>query len=367
MTDFITGLRGDLVDAAARERRRGRLGRGALALHPRSWRPAAVVGAIAVAGSVAAIVLAVVALAPPAQRAGRPHVVAVLRVGGSPTDAVFGDGSLWVADFAGTVVRVDPATQRVRARIGVTGQPETIAAGPAGVWVRTPNAKPGANAGGLLASHLLRISPKTNRVVARVALGGGDGVAVGPDVVWAARRFTMPESIERIDPASATVTRRIGLVNVDGIAQAGATLWAIQHDGTVVQLNAATGRIVRRWPQLAPSEAGGATPRLAPVRDGVWVLSTVKAEIVRIAGGRVVLRTPVDRSVRPLLARAHDGLWIAAGDALGHRNRVIRLDPDSGRATAAIELGDHRPTALVAAGRTLYVITADGRAVVIRS
>ena len=90
-------------------------------------------------------------------------------------------------------------------------------------------------------------------------------------------------------------------------------------------------------------------PRLAPVRDGVWVLSTVKAEIVRIAGGRVVLRTPVDRSVRPLLAA---GMMppIAAGDALGHHNRVIRLDPDSGRATAAIEVGDHRPTALVAAG-----------------
>jgi hypothetical protein len=163
------------------------------------------------------------------------------------------------------------------------------------------------------------------------------------------------------------VTRRIDLANVDGVAQAGATLWAIQHDGTVVQLDAATGRIVRRWSQLAPSEAGGSTPRLAPVRDGVWVLSTVKAEIMRIAGGRVVLRTPVDRSVRPLLARGHDGLWIAAGDALGRHNRVIRLDPDSGRANAAIEVGDHRPTALVAAGRTLYVVTADGRAVVIRS
>jgi DNA-binding beta-propeller fold protein YncE len=367
VSDFIAGLREDLVDAAARERRRGGLGRGGVAWHLRSWRPAAAVGAMAVAVSIAAIALAVVALAPPSQRAGRPHVVAVVRVGGSPVGAAFGDGSLWVADFRGTVARVDPATGRVRARIHFAGQPQTIAAGRSGVWVRTPDANPAPKGGGLLASHLLRIDPRTNHVVARIGLGGGDGLAVGPDAVWAARRFTMPEGIDRIDPRRASVTARIGLANVDVVAQAAGRLWAIQHDGTVVEVDAATGHVVRRWPQLAPSAAGGTAPKLAVDGDSVWVLSTVNAQIVRIEAGRVVQRIAVDPAVAPLLAGGRDGLWIATGDALGHNNRVMRLDPDTGKVTATLTIADHRPTALVAAGRTIYVVTADGRALVVRS
>jgi sugar lactone lactonase YvrE len=368
VSDFIADLRRDLVDAAAREQRRSSLRRRGLALRRRPWRPAAVMGVLAVAASIAIVGLAVVALAPPTERAGRPHVVGVLRLGGTPTDAAFADGSLWVADFAGTIVRVDPGAPRVVARVPVAGQPQTIAAGPGGaVWVRTPNANASPKRGGVLASHLLEIDPATNRVVARVALGGGDGLAVGTDAVWAARRFTMPEGIDRIDPRRARVTGRIGLANVDVVAQAAGRLWAIQHDGTVVEVDADTGHVVRRWPQLAPSAAGGTAPKLAVDGDGVWVLSTVNAQIVRIAAGRVVRRIAVDPAVAPLLAGGRDGLWIATGDALGHDNRVMRLDPDTGKATATLNIADHRPTALVAAWRTIYVVTADGKALVVRS
>ena len=133
----------------------------------------------------------------------------------------------------------------------------------------------------------------------------------------------------------------------------------IQHDGTVAQIDAATGRIARRWPQLAPSDAGGWSAPMLPDAGGTWVLSTVKAAILRIAAGRVV------RQSRSIRRRGHchphdDGLWIASGGDLGRRNRVSRIDPDTGNVTATLDLGTQRPIALVATDDALCVVTAQG-------
>jgi hypothetical protein len=362
VSEFIDGLRADLVEAAAREQRVGRLGRAARPVRPRAWRPAAAVGAMALAAIIAAVAIAVVALAPPAQRAGSPHVVAILDVGGSPVDAAFGQDSLWVTGFSGTVIRIDPAGRRLVARVDVAGQPEGVAVGAGAVWVRTPN----QGAGDPLGTRLVKIDPKRNRVVASAALGGGAGLAAGADTVWAPRRFTMPEGVDGLDARDLARTQRLPLANVDAVADAGTTLWVIQHDGTVAQVDTATAHVVRRWPNVAPSDAEGSPAKLAVDRDGVWVLSTANAEILRIAAGRVVLRIPVDRSVRPLLASARDGLWIASGDRLGRANHLMRIDPDTGKVTATIDIGDHRPVALVTARDTLCVVTADGKVVLVR-
>ena len=362
MSEFLSELRREVVDAHGRHRRRGRLRR---AVHRRVWRPASLLAAMAVAAGLVGVVMAVRFLAAPEHAPSRPQIVAVIPVGGTPVDAAFGSGSLWVTDFAGAVVRVDPSGPRVLARIAVRGQPESIAASADSVWVRSPDAR--GPAGGPLGTRLLHIDESTDRVLGRVPLGGGSGLAVGADEVWAPRRFTMPEGIDRIDRATGVRTGRIPLPSVDRVAVAGTTLWVIQHDGTVAQIDAATGRIARRWPQLAPSDAGGWSAPILADAGGAWVLSTVKAEILHITGGRVVRRIPIDRSARPLLTRARDGLWIASGDSLGRRNRVSRIDPDTGAVTATLDLGNQRPKALVATDDDLCVLTADGKVLVIRS
>jgi DNA-binding beta-propeller fold protein YncE len=363
VSDFITELRREVLDAHTRHRRRGRLHRRVRSAHPRAWRPPAVLAAAVLAASVVVLVMSMRFLAQPVP--SRPHVVAVLRVGGTPTDAAFGDGSLWVTDFTGTVVRLDPGRRRVLARISVRGQPESIAAGADSVWVRSPDAS--GPAGGPLGTHLLEIDPRRNRVVARVTLGGGSGLAVDADAVLAPRRFTMPEGIDRIDPATGARTRPIHLPNVDGVAVGADALWVIQHDGTVAQIDPSTDRIAHRWPQLAPSDASGMSAPILPDAGGTWLLSTTKATILRIADGRVVRQIPIDPSARPLLTRARDGLWIASGDNLGHRNRVSRIDPDSGHVTATLDLGHQRPMTLVATNDALFVVTAQGHVLLIRS
>ena len=70
-----------------------------------------------------AIALLLALLLPPiaADKAPRKQTV---RVGGRPFSLVQADGSIWVADFVGgQVKRVNPRTNRVVARIRIGGQP----------------------------------------------------------------------------------------------------------------------------------------------------------------------------------------------------------------------------------------------------
>ena len=136
MSDYVSELRRDLVEAAEREQHRGRAGRVVRPVHPRAWSPTVLAGAAAVAVALVAVIVTLTTLAPPPKPADA-KVVATVRLGGQPRDAVLAGGSLWIADFEGRVLRLDPATRRVRARIGVGGSPRSIAAGAGAVWVIT--------------------------------------------------------------------------------------------------------------------------------------------------------------------------------------------------------------------------------------
>jgi DNA-binding beta-propeller fold protein YncE len=355
VSDFLTDLRREVLDAHGRHQRQGRWHRRVRRL-PRRAVPLAV--AAVAAGLL--IVVAIVSSLPQAPPASRLRIVAVLPAGRLPLDGALGGGSLWVADSGGgAVVRIDPAGRRVLARIPIGGDPQSIAAGAGAVWVRS------ADADGR--THVSRIDPETNRVVARFRAGGSSGLAVGSGAIWSINRYpSSPEDISRIDPSSHRVTAHVNFLRGDGVVADGDVVWAIDHTGTVARIDARSARVVRRWPQLAPSSAGAnAENVLAADRDGVWALSASNAVIVRITGERLARRIAIDPDARPVLARAPDGLWIAAGGDLRTRNRLIRIDPKTGKTTATVDIGAHRPQALVPAGRTLCVVTADGTVLLI--
>jgi YVTN family beta-propeller protein len=86
-----------------------------------------------------------------------------------------GDEAIWVADgYAGTVLRIDPATNRV---VGVSrvGQVPVASVLPGTVWVN------------LAGSAVSRIDTVTNEVVESIRVGGSPGgIAVGYGSVWVA-------------------------------------------------------------------------------------------------------------------------------------------------------------------------------------
>jgi hypothetical protein len=363
MSDFISELRADLVEAAAREQERNPIGRALRPLYPRTWRPAVVVGGLAVAAAVVAAVISVVVLAPkPTPPADNPRVVATIRIGGIPLSAAFGDGSLWVTDFRGDAVRIDPVHRRVLARVPTGHSPGAVAVARGAVWVRlTTNDEHH--------TQLVRIDPSRGRVVFRRTLSFGDGLAIGAGAIWTAQPGTSTAvgGVLAFSPRTGKVVASLPVANADGVAVGGGTLWTVGSDGTVTQADARSHRVVRRFSRLASGRAGasGANVLLAD-GEGAWALGTDRATIFRLAHGHVTRRIAVARDTQPVLARAGDTLWTTTGDQYARRHTLRRIDAPSGRVTATIDIGARRPVAIVPTRSELYVVTGDGSILVVR-
>src|SRR4029453_10205596 len=86
-------------------------------------------------------------------------VVATIRLRATPMGEVSANGSVWVAEHnAGTVARVDPATNKVVARVSIpSGQPARLAGGPEGLWPLPSSDNP-----------LQELDPATNAVSANI-------------------------------------------------------------------------------------------------------------------------------------------------------------------------------------------------------
>jgi YVTN family beta-propeller protein len=98
-------------------------------------------------------------------------------------DLVLGDGSSVVVE------RVDPTTNKVVATIPTPDAvPFQFAADAHGVWVYGPD------------TGLYRIDPQTNRVIGKLTMTGGAGVALGAGSVWFANG--QDGTLMRITPAS---------------------------------------------------------------------------------------------------------------------------------------------------------------------
>jgi hypothetical protein len=291
-------------------------------------------------------------------------VLGVVAIGGNPVDGTAHEGSLWVADFRGrSIVRVDPGRRRVRARIPLDGTPSAIAAGGGGLWVRTW--REGADR----RTDVSRIDAETERVVARATSGFGSALAVGPDAVWAASTEVPPEGIDRIDPRTAERTDRIDVPHLYGLAAAAGSTWGLGGDGTVVEVDAASGRVRHRWPRLATSSplVENENSLVADAR-GAWVVASgtgVRTQLARVEDGQVTGHLAVDRTVLPAITVAFGDVWIATRPEPRGPYVVSRLDPASGTMTGSIAIGAHRPAALVPAGDALCVVSSDGTVVVL--
>lgn len=99
------------------------------------------------------------------------------------------DGSVWIASACdqAKVTRIDVRTARVTAVIRVPGVAVDVAGGFGSIWVTT------------LRGMLLRIDPKTNRIAAKLRLGDAVWMTTGGGFVWVLNRES--RSVVRIKPA----------------------------------------------------------------------------------------------------------------------------------------------------------------------
>ena len=126
---------------------------------------------------------------------------------------MIGAGAVWVGDSGdGTVSRIDPRTNKVVATIAVGQSVSAIAVGAGGVWVTVP-----------LEDRVKRIDPASNAVAESVRVPGGPtAAAIGAGGIWVTSARAPGRSRGSIPPARAS-TRTIhvghspqGVAIVDG-------------------------------------------------------------------------------------------------------------------------------------------------------
>ena len=132
----------------------------------------------------------------------------------------------------GRLLRVDPRRKRVVADIALPARPVAVAADAAGAWVAT--------AGG----QVLLVSERRNRVTATIDAGGPLGfsqtIAVGAGGVWLADPFD--EQVVRIDPRTRRIMARIPAGAVTTLTVTTDGVWALSSLG-LLRIDPARDRV----------------------------------------------------------------------------------------------------------------------------
>jgi outer membrane protein assembly factor BamB len=349
--DFVTRLQLQLREAATREQARGsrRLVpalRGRRVVTPRPV--AAVAAAVLVLIAAGLIVRAGdgTRIVPPAPAA--PRVLATFGVGENPTDLVGAFGAVWTFDRAdGTLLRVDPGSRKVTARVAV-GDDARVAAGPDAVYTAD-----------IVSGTVTRVDPQTARATARRRLGVAQAVL---PLIDAGRLWAVGvDGAARLDPATLAPQATIALhggFKATGWALVAGDLWALQADGRLHHFDAATG---------APRKAAGAPRGLGRLfSSGGAVFGLYGDHVLRLdpASGRVLWRSAVAGAVGATAVRG-DLLWAHVAAAAGGHDRLVAFDAHTGRQVAATSLREFGSSGLARVGDHLWLTTPAGKVVVL--
>jgi hypothetical protein len=357
MSDYIAELRRELVDAAERERRR-RAPRRALVRSGRAVVPAlAGVAFVVLAG----LIVAVLGREQPAPSPAQPRIVETIRIGGFPRDAALGAGSVWVSDADGLLRRVDPRSGRVIATVRAGTRATSVTSSADAVWLMAAIDQDGHQV------RLMRIDPSTDRVAARIGRFDWDSaiLAAAPDAVWLQRVQHAPSPLRRVAPATNRIEGAFGRDFRTAMAADGDRLWTLSSEGVLEWRDSATGRLLGRRTGFPPRPPGGPWwHRIAADGGGAWIATGQDGVITRVApDGDVVVRADVGANGPLVLAGG--SLWVTLNDGTDRDVRIARVDPATGRVTGSVSVGARLPVQLLAVGDDLWAVLTDGTAIVV--
>jgi hypothetical protein len=186
-----------------------------------------------------------------------------------PVSMTSGAGSLWVLDFSGPLLRIDPATGAITRRFPVRGLGADVAYGNGFIWMITD--EPAAGGG---QEYLYKIDPSRDVIVQAAPIPGtGPACAAfpGPQGIW----------------VGCAGVDRITLINQASLKPA----------------------------QSLRVDSGGYTPQIVPGRNAVWVLTPSGLARADPATGRITatIRTghaPSAMSAPALVMDSAGRLWI---------------------------------------------------------
>jgi DNA-directed RNA polymerase specialized sigma24 family protein len=306
----------------------------------------------------AATVVAIVPRTGTARTAPGPRVVATLALAdGLGRSATVAFGSVWLsATNDAAVLRVDPRTRRVVARIPV-GTDVNLGAGAGAIWAvpRRPSRE---------TARLVRIDPRTNRVVARIPIPspgaryplGGAQIVAGTRV-WVVGAM----GLLAVDPARNRPVRAVVLGGDFLVTDAmlrGDELWVSRADRSVTRFDAVTGHGLGRLRRPGPSGFAVADGRRFVEVGG---RSVALADPV---GGRTLWRTRVGTGINDA-AIVRGRLLVEGENGARSRDAVWEIDRRTGRVAGSMTVPGFGVTALLRVGGDAWLVTADGHVIVV--
>ncbi|HET7745098.1 MAG TPA: protein kinase [Gaiellaceae bacterium] len=277
------------------------------------------------------------------------RLVTTFGTGGLPTDLAYGNGSLWVgngtvppggwAAFTSSVVRIDPQTHHVTASVALPRKPagsptfgapgaNRLAVTGGSVWAVNPDAM-----------SLSRIDATTAHIVSRIPVPYATAVTAGRDGVWVANAGVKGPEVSRIDARTGRLARSIPVPtgSFGGIATGDGSVWETDPEGgTVWRIE------TRPHPILKTIPIGYGVAFVAFSRGAVWTANPVDGTVSRIdpATNSVTSTTPV--------AGTSQGLAVGGGlawatTAGGSQDGTLPVS-----ACSKVESGGRSPDVLVA-------------------
>jgi DNA-binding beta-propeller fold protein YncE len=260
------------------------------------------------------------------------------------------DSAVWVHNgAAGTLVRIDPSTNRVVATIHVGHGEGGVALGQGAVWVANPTD-----------GTIMRIDPQTNAVAATITVVQHDDVvaiATSPGAVWVTD-FS-DNALIRIDPQTNRIVARIpNQPGITGVSYGAGSVWTCNHHGEaqgVVRLDPATNQAQA---QINPAPNQGNCGTVVALDQTVWTTTFVNGDA---SSGKLERLDPATNMVAATnpsygvpfhLAANEQGVWFY--DPVG----LYRVDPTTGRLAGMVAIQD--PNGVGLGAGSVWVSTSEG-------
>ncbi|HSO95204.1 MAG TPA: hypothetical protein VLV81_04115 [Acidimicrobiia bacterium] len=229
-----------------------------------------------------------------------PGTGRIRRVRGAATPIAVGAGALWARahDRANALLRIEPTTNRVVATIDLGVEPGAIAVTGTDVWVANP------------AGTVVRIDASTNSVRTAIWVGSVTfGIAADPATLWVSgRTFDDRQAvIWRIDPNTNAVAATIATpVNCDAIADDAGTTWA----------ECINAHRIDPSTNVLHGTGAAALDGLAVADGSAWALGQARS-LARISNLDNTIRTVAVPAGSEGIAVGFGAVWVANPDVAG--------------------------------------------------
>ena len=235
--------------------------------------------------------------------------------GTAPCAAAAAGGAVWVSEYgAPYLLRIDPKTNRVLSKTQIGFGSCGLGAGAGSLWVEDTSS-----------STVSRVSVRTRKRIAITVDAQPYDATFAEGAAWATAHTG--GYLDRIDPLKNRVVKRFRLPSATGVVGAFGSIWATGSDG-VIRVDPATNTVVA----TIPLPGAGWT---AASNDAVWITSPAGLTRVDPATNQIAATVEVAAPALGDPAVVAGDVWVPEI----RQNAVAIVDPATNQVVRTVKVG----------------------------